>query len=92
MSGKSRYLKSLLLTAFIFMVFNAALLWREAKYFDFLHGYGFPTAFYVTGGFLGIKQFLWYGLVIDLAALLLFAQLTSRMWKRISDRKLARPA
>jgi hypothetical protein len=87
MSGKARYLMSLLATA---LIFAFALVWQMLllpNCADCFYEYGFPLPFYRIGGFVTIRLVLWHGLLIDLAALLLFSQFIFWAWKKFSERR-----
>jgi hypothetical protein len=53
---------------------------------DFIRAYGFPLAFFIEGGFAGIKKFILSGFVVDLVVLVAFAGAVSWTWKRLSER------
>ena len=75
---------SLLLSAGLLTGTNLFFLWRVARCADCIHPYGFPFAFFMTGGFAGIREIHGVNLVLDLLVLLVIAVIVSSAWKRFS--------
>jgi hypothetical protein len=86
-TDKERFWKSVSATATFFLIANSYLLRQEYKCFDCMHAFGFPLFFYEEGGFLGLKIFLWRGVVVDLFFLLVIAAGISWGWKRFYLRR-----
>jgi hypothetical protein len=90
MTSMARYFLCLVGVALVFTTINVVHVSRMPSCCDYIYSYGFPLPFFVKGGFGGIRQFVWNGLLIDLIALTLFAWLMSWVWQKISLRNTSR--
>jgi hypothetical protein len=78
----SRYAKSFLAVLLVFAIANCIDLLRLVACCDFIYRWGFPFAFFITGGFQGMRQVLWFGAAADLVIFVGLTAILGRAWNR----------
>lgn len=71
------------LLIFVWNLFSYIHLKANPPQMDWYEECGFPFGFYGLGGFVGISQFLWIGLVVDFLFATVLSVSVGAMWDRI---------